>query len=102
MFEDRALAVAWDSIKDQLDYDAGKYADICAKRKEAINKRWANTKEYKCIQPYTNDTDTDSDSDSDSDTDSVSDKYKRQKRGKFSNFSQHEYDFDELRKRAKA
>jgi hypothetical protein len=38
-----ATAIAFDFIKQDIDNASAKYEQVCAKRKEAIQKRWANT-----------------------------------------------------------
>ncbi len=47
---DSAVAMAFDFICQDLDYNAARYAEVCQKRKEAINKRWhgieKNTNQY--------------------------------------------------------
>ena len=43
-FEDSAVSIAFEFVKQDIDYTASKYAEICEKRKEAIQKRWENTK----------------------------------------------------------
>lgn len=37
---DSAVVMAFDFICQDLDYNAARYAEVCQKRKEAINKRW--------------------------------------------------------------
>lgn len=39
-YEDRAVAMAWDEIKEQLDFDDAEYRKTCAKRKAAAEARW--------------------------------------------------------------
>lgn len=46
-------------MADFIDDNTEKYNDVCQKRKEAVEKRWANAKQndtnvYKCIQKNTN------------------------------------------------
>lgn len=76
-FEDSAVDITFEIVRQDIDYTSAKYADVCRKRKEAIEKRWANkqknrknTKVYKCIQNDTNaykrihnDNDVDNDND---------------------------------------
>lgn len=78
---DEALKMAFKFIKKDIDYDTKKYNDLCESRKNAVAKRWeqsksiqSNTKDtsvYKCIQKHTKDTSVDfvihSDSEGDSD-----------------------------------
>lgn len=52
---DGVLAVAWDFIQPRLEKDRERYAEICEKRRDAVNTRWEreqqdNTNEYKSIQ----------------------------------------------------
>lgn len=54
--EPGALAAIWALTKPRLDADAQRYADRCAKAKDAINKRWRNTDEYERIQTNSFDT----------------------------------------------
>lgn len=75
---DPVVSMAYKVIKNQIDRDAEKYAQICERRRENIRKRWAkqasnttDTKDNKSIQENTNeyksiqmDYDTDNDSDS--------------------------------------
>lgn len=66
---DTLTKVVFAKIKKQLDKDHENYLEVCAKRKEAIQKRWGkkkwiqkNTNVYKWIQKdYDTDTDTDTD-----------------------------------------
>ena len=70
-FEDSAVSIAFEFVKQDIDYTASKYAEICEKRKEAIQKRWENTKNtnvYKskncntnAYKPIHNDNDDDND-----------------------------------------
>ena len=71
-------AIAFGFIKPQLERDGERYADICAKRKAAIEARWNNekntndTNEYKSIQKIqmnTNDTKTNTKTKTDTNTD---------------------------------
>lgn len=54
---DGVLAIAWDFIQPRLEKDRERYAEICEKRRDAINTRWEreraqqdNTNEYNSIQ----------------------------------------------------
>lgn len=72
------LTAVWALVKNQLDVDMAKYLEICEKRKEAVSKRWSNTKAYNCIQEYTNvykciHNDNDNVNDNDTDNDNVND-----------------------------
>lgn len=70
-FEDSAVSITFEFVKQDIDYTASKYAEICEKRKEAIQKRWENTKNtnvYKskncntnAYKPIHNDNDDDND-----------------------------------------
>lgn len=51
-YEDRAVAMAWDEIKEQLDFDDAEYRKTCAKRKAAAEARWS--KEAENMQKDTN------------------------------------------------
>ena len=55
--DDLKFGVAWDVLRPMIDYDAQKYAEMCEKRRQNIQRRWEkvheNTIEYKCI-PNTN------------------------------------------------
>ena len=58
---DPAVSMAFKVLKTQIDRDALKYAIICERRRENINKRWHkegqgtdDTKDTKSIQMYTN------------------------------------------------
>ncbi len=55
--DDLMFGVAWDVLRPMIDYDAQKYAEVCEKRRQNIQRRWKkvheNTIEYKCI-PNTN------------------------------------------------
>lgn len=76
-FEDSAVDIVFEVVRQDIDYTSAKYEDVCQKRKEAIKKRWAekqkntkNTNVYKCIQNDTkaykrihNDDDVDNDVD---------------------------------------
>lgn len=56
-FEDSAVVIAFEFVRQDIDYTAAKYAAICEKRKESIQKRWEHTKNtnvYKCITKHTN------------------------------------------------
>lgn len=56
-FEDSAVGIAFEFVRQDIDYTASKYAEICEKRKEAIQKRWNNTKDtnvYKSTNCNTN------------------------------------------------
>ena len=59
-FEPGALAAIWALTKPRLDADAQRYADKCAKAKEAIDKRWSNTDEYDRIRTCSFDTNNNS------------------------------------------
>ena len=50
---DGATAMAFSFIKKQIEDDAERYSETCAKRKEAITKRWEKEKESKSIQMNT-------------------------------------------------
>ena len=61
-------------IRQDIDEDKRKYAEVCEKRRQNVQKRWntdeynsiqMNTNEYKRIQTHTNDTDKDKDKDKD-------------------------------------
>lgn len=71
---DDAVRIAFNFMRVQIDIDGAKYAEVCAKRREAINKRWQhteqkntkvnkskqkNTKVNKPVQDNTNVTDND-------------------------------------------
>ena len=52
---DGVLAIAWDFIQPRLEKDRERYAEICEKRRAAVNTRWGcaqkgDTNEYKSIQ----------------------------------------------------
>ena len=61
-FEDNAVDIAFEMVRQDIDYNAVKYNQVCEKRKEAVAKRWSkkkqnntkNTNVYKCIQNDTN------------------------------------------------
>lgn len=93
-FEDSALVIAFEFVRQDLDYNAEKYNDTCNKRKLAIQKRWEHTKNtnvYKCIQSDTksykrihNDNDVDNDNDIDVDNNIFSkEKDKKEKLSRF-------------------
>lgn len=44
-FEDRALMLSFDRLKDLLDRNREKYEDTCRKRTEAAQKRWEEVKQ---------------------------------------------------------
>jgi hypothetical protein len=65
-------------MRSTIDRDNNKYADVCQKRKDAIEKRWAKYKSIQNIQKYTNDTNHTNytnytDNDNDNDNDNVND-----------------------------
>ena len=73
-FEDGMVDIAFTMFRQDIDYTNTKYQETCEKRKEAVQKRWENTKNtnvYKCIpcntkntnvkKPIHNDTDIDVD-----------------------------------------
>ena len=75
-FDDGMVDIAFTMFRQDIDYTNAKYQETCEKRKEAVQKRWENTKDtnvYKCIpcntkntnvkKPIHNDTDTDNDVD---------------------------------------
>ena len=67
---DPALRVVFRKIKSEMKANDEAYAEVCEKRKKAIDERWKNTRdtnEYKSIQRI-----PDSDSDSESDSESES------------------------------
>lgn len=71
-FDDKSLLVSFKMFKVRIDRDNEKYMEICAKRKESIEKRWGvqkNTNVYKSIQVDTNDTDKEKDKEKDKDKD---------------------------------
>lgn len=75
--EDSAVDIVFEVVRQDIDYTSAKYADVCKKRKEAVQKRWAekqknrkNTNVFKSIQNDTNaykrvhnDNDVDNDND---------------------------------------
>ena len=72
--EDDVINAIYTMIVEKIAEDAEKYEKVSKKRREAIEKRWKGTKEYKSIQMNTNvsssiqknyDTDTDTDTDTD-------------------------------------
>lgn len=82
VFDDKTVKVsaiariALSFIMTQIERDLTKYTEICEKRREAVEKRWSkskNTKEYKSIQPNTNDTYNDNDNvnDNENENDSI-------------------------------
>lgn len=54
-FSDPAADMLFEVIRQDIDEDKRKYAEVCEKRRQNVQKRW-NTNEYKCIQMNTNDT----------------------------------------------
>lgn len=72
---DGMLKMAFSFITAQIDRDGEKWEKTCEKRRDAINKRWNNTKDtnvYNSIQKIqmnTNDTDTVTDTETDTVTD---------------------------------
>ena len=50
---DGATAMAFSFISSSMQADAERYSETCAKRKEAITKRWEKEKESKSIQMNT-------------------------------------------------
>lgn len=67
-------AILFKLIRQDIDADKKKYAEVCEKRRQNVQKRWntdeyksiqMNTNEYKRIQTHTNDTDKDKDKDKD-------------------------------------
>lgn len=52
-FEDNAVGIAFEFVKQDIDYTTSKYAEICEKRKEAIQKRWENTKDTNVFKSKT-------------------------------------------------
>lgn len=80
------LELLFDFIKVDLDKNTKKYEETCKKRKEAIQNRWnktTDTKEYKSIQMYTNDTDNDNEYDNDIISNEIIKKEKINKKKKF-------------------
>lgn len=75
--EDSAVDIVFEVVRQDIDYTSAKYADVCKKRKEAVQKRWEekqknrkNTNVCKSIQKDTNaykrvhnDNDVDNDND---------------------------------------
>ena len=51
---DGATAMAFSFIQRQIEDDAERYQETCAKRKEAVTKRWEKEKESKSMQMNTN------------------------------------------------
>ena len=55
-FEDSAVDIAFEIVRQDIDYANAKYDEVCQKRKEAVQKRWKNTKDTnvcKRIQKHT-------------------------------------------------
>lgn len=73
---DKGLKLAFKAIKNNLDRDAQKYDDTCARNSENQKRRWIknDTTVYDRIRPYTNDTDIDTDRDRDIDRDTDRDR----------------------------
>lgn len=92
-FEDSAVDIAFELIRQDIDYTNAKYNEVCEKRKNAIQKRWSNTKNTnvcKCIQndtkqykPIHNDNDVDNDNDRDIDISFQKEKDKKEKVSRF-------------------
>lgn len=91
-FEDRMVDIAFTMFRQDIDYTNTKYQETCEKRKEAVQKRWENTKDtnvYKCIpcntkntnvkKPIHNDTDTDIDVDIEVDKSTLKEKEVKEK-----------------------
>lgn len=77
---DDLLGVSFEMIKNNLDRDAQKYEETCARNSENQKKRWLKndtsyTTVYDRIAPYTNDTDIDIDKDTDRDKDTDKELY---------------------------
>ena len=76
-----AVNILYDQIINHININEEKYKELCAKRTQAINKRWnknqesnsKNTNEYKCIQEYTSEYLYDNDNVNDNDNDIVND-----------------------------
>lgn len=75
---DAVLDAVFGMIKEQLDKDDAKYAEICVKRSNAGKSKKQQTNDIKCNQVLTNDikteqlhTDTDIDNDTDNDNENV-------------------------------
>lgn len=52
-FEDSAVDIVFEMVRQDIDYTSAKYERTCQKRKEAVQKRWSKKKHtnvYKCIQ----------------------------------------------------
>ena len=74
-FSDRSLMAIFKSIKAQIDKDNEKYVKTCKARKEAVKKRWNDTKDtnvYKSTENDTNDTDNDNECENDYEHNSLS------------------------------
>lgn len=93
-FEDNAVTIAFEFVRQDIDYAAKKYAETCAKRAESGKKgglaKQANAS--KCYQtqakpskPYHNDVDVDNDVDNERDI-NISLKKEKEKKEKISRF----------------
>lgn len=49
-FDDRALSMAFISLKNDADFNRKKYQDTCKKREEAVKKRWEKEQKEKCVE----------------------------------------------------
>ena len=104
LFKSNAAEMLFGLIRQDIDEDKRKYAEVCEKRRQNVQKRWGadeykgiqkHTNVYKSIQPHTNDTDKDKDKEEDKDI--YKGIYTRTRaRTKFSNFDERKYDFGAL------
>ena len=72
-FKDRAVKVAYRTMRNSIERDDIKYAERCKKNQAIRQAAWnknkdKNTNVYERIQTYTNDTDSDSESESESES----------------------------------
>ena len=89
---DPSLRVVFRKIKAEMKANDEAYAEVCEKRKKAIDERWKNTRdtnEYKSIQRIP-DSDSENDSDSEGDSDSDNEVPKGTKREKTPSVSKRE------------
>lgn len=84
-FEDNAVSIAFGFVRQDIDYATAKYEQICAKRKEAVQKRWSDTNVYKCNTKNTNVYKPIHNEDEDEDDDDIlkKEKDKKEKKSRF-------------------